>query len=138
MKVLAILSAFILIILPPFAFADGLVPCGDPGQSACQTCHFFTLVQNIFRWVFGLASTLVTIIIVLGGLRLVTSAGNAVAKSEARKIISAAIIGFILIGCSWFIIEFALKALAGYSDEGIWSSLQCVAQPNPPEATVAP
>lgn len=128
-----------VLTLPTFAAADGLVPCGDPGQPACQTCHIYALVENVFQWVFGLAAIVVTIIIIYGGMRLVTSVGNVVAKSEARKIISAAIVGFILIGCSWFIIEFTLNVLSGNSGAtGVWSSLQCVDQPSPTQVTAPP
>lgn len=135
MKLLYALLVFIM-VFPLTTLADGLVPCGDPGQPACQTCHIYALVENVFAWVFRLAGIVVTIIIVYGGMRLVTSVGNAVAKSEARKIISAAIVGFILIGCSWFIIKFTLNVLAGNDGAtGVWSSLECVAQSTPVNVT---
>lgn len=127
-----------LVAMPSVVFgADiptDLVPCGDmmdgEEQPACQTCHVYALIENVFQWIFGVATVVVSIIIVVGGMRMVTSAGNQQAKRDARKLIGSAVIGFILIGSAWMLIELLIATLAGAPDaESIWVSIECVAQP---------
>jgi hypothetical protein len=110
---------------------DELVPCGDPGQPTCQTCHLYQLVENVFAWVFGLATFVVIVLIIYGGFRLATSTGNQMAKRDARKIISSAIIGFVLVLSAWMLVELMITTLSGAEGSGsIWTSLQCVDQPD--------
>ena len=113
----------------------GLVPCGDSdtGESLCQTCDIYRLVENVFGWIFGLAAVVAAIIIVVGGMRMVTSAGNQMAKADARKWIGSAVVGFVLIMSAWILVELLIGVLYGSDEPGsIWEPLQCVAQPNDP------
>lgn len=112
---------------------DELVPCGDEGQQSCQACHLYQLVENIFAWVFGMLLVVGAIMIVIGGIRLVFSGGNQMAKRDARKMVKTAIISIILVGSAWTIIDITIATLSGQSDAGgIWTSLQCVNQPLQP------
>ena len=138
MKSIWFLSAFILLAAPSIVFgADiptDLVPCGDTldgvEQSDCQACHVYALVENVFQWIFGVATVIVSIIIVTGGVRMATSAGNQQAKRDARKLIGAAVVGFILIGSAWMLIDLLIATLAGVPEaDSILVSIECVAQP---------
>lgn len=126
----------VVIFLTPFVgfaaeSASGLVPCGNPGQASCQTCHLYQLVENVADWFFGVASMIATILIIYGGFRLSTSTGNVEAKKNSRKLVFTAIGGFILILSAWYLVTLLIAVLSGVSadDASIWSSLECVAQP---------
>ncbi len=139
MYLIWIVSSYFLLFLPKIVLAqdtqvsdiplipDELVPCGDSGQDACQTCHIYELVENVFQWIFGISFVIVAIIIVVGGIRLATSGGNSQAKSDARKLIGTSIVGFILIGSAWVLVELLIATLSGVPDaSGIFTSIQCV------------
>ena len=50
-------------------------------------------------------------ILIFGGFRYLTSAGNPLAMTDARKWIWDAILGLILLLCAWLIIGFINKEL---------------------------
>jgi hypothetical protein len=127
--------AVLLLGITPSVVSAGiptdLVPCGDTldgvEQPACQACHVYALAENVFTWIFGVASLIVTIIIVVGGLRLVTAAGNQQVKQSARRLITTAIVGFVLIGSAWVLVELLIATLMGVETDGtIFSSIECV------------
>lgn len=131
MKRLFPVLALVLIATPVLVLAD-VVPCGDPGQPKCQTCHVYQLVSNVVDWFFGIAATVAAILIAYGGLLIVISNGNASLQQRGRSFISAAIIGFIMILSAWFIIDFTIGVLTGTEDDAsIFEPLQCVEQPDP-------
>jgi len=123
-------GAMSLVALPQFVFAAGLVPCGGPNEPSCQFCHVAQLLSNINTWLVQILSILLPIILVVGGLILVTSVGNVQRKGLVRKIIANAIVGFIIVVAAWFIVDFVLKALVTTPQlSGPWNSIQCAVQP---------
>lgn len=131
-----LLGVVCLTLLPSLTLAaipTDLVPCGDANQQACQTCHVYALVENVFDWIFGVSAIIVTIIILVGGIRIVTAGGNQQTMRSARKFVGTAIVGFILIGSSWVLVDLLIATLSGEtSARGIFSSIQCVDQPLQP------
>jgi len=85
-------------------------------------------MNNIVSWLVVVLSVVFSIIIVVAGLRLVTSAGNATAKAEAKKMIMNAFIGFVIVLAAWLLIDFGMKALltTGAASIGPWNSIQCI------------
>lgn len=90
------------------------------------------MVEEIIQWLIGILSIVFAIIFVTAGYKMVTSAGNASAKEGAKKMISNAFIGFVIVLACWLLIDFMIKALVGGSDIGSygpWNSVECVDQP---------
>lgn len=133
MRFIYTVSVFLMTAVPSLvsaAIPTDLVPCGDSGEAACQTCHLYTLVENIFEWFFGIAALIVTIFIIVGGMRMVTSGGNQQAKKDARKMIGTAVVGFALVGSAWVLVDLLIATLAGApTGSGIFTSIACVVQP---------
>lgn len=111
--------------------AGELVPCGGPGQDPCEFCHTVLLVQNVADWLVNISGILVTIIVIVMGVRLASSGGNVDAKSQARRFIATAVIGYMILLSAWFVIDFGLRLFANAVLYDTWSSdiIECVPQP---------
>jgi len=119
-----VIFCLLSIIFVPFLVKaeDGIVPCGNPGGSACGISDFFTMLGNIYHFiVFDIATPLAVIALTVGGIMMMISAGSPDLMGKGKKILYAAIIGLALVWGSWLIIDFILKAI-GFT--GNWSSMQ--------------
>lgn len=126
----------ILITLPGLAWAAGFVPCGGPGEPVCQLCYWVDQINFIVKWLVGIFSVVFAIVLVISGFKLVTSAGNAGAKQQAKKTISNVFIGFVIVLGGWLLIDFAMKSLVDQNEysllhSGPWNSVSCADQPEP-------
>ncbi len=130
-KITPITLVVALFVVPYFAIASGLVPCGGPNETPCQFCHVITLIDNIVDWLVAVLSILVAIIFVVSGIQLATSAGDVSAKESAKKRIINATIGFVIVLTAWLLIDIGMKSLlkTGPNTLGPWNSIQCVVQP---------
>ncbi|OGZ62525.1 MAG: hypothetical protein A3C58_01915 [Candidatus Staskawiczbacteria bacterium RIFCSPHIGHO2_02_FULL_34_10] len=104
----------------------GLVPCGNAVNASsgpacrCELTHLFVLIVNVYNFIIlYIATPLAGLLIVIGGVLLLVSAGNPGLASMAKRIIWGAIIGVLLIFGAWLIINIVLQAI-GYA--GAWSS----------------
>jgi len=101
-----------IIFIPILANADGLVPCGNAGQTACTIKDFFTMAVNIYTFiVLQIASPLAIIAMIVGGIFMMVSAGNPGLMATGKKILYSAIIGLVLVFASWLIIDFILTTI---------------------------
>lgn len=62
---------------------------------------------NIFSWVVGVAAV---IMIIIGGLKYITSSGDSNNITSAKNTILYAIIGLIIVALAQFIVKFVLNA----------------------------
>ena len=107
-----------LFLAPILVNAQGLVPCNGPD---CTINSFFALLNNIFEFiVYFIATPLAILMIIIGGLMILISAGNPNLAGLGKKILWASIIGLALVFCSWLIINFILGAI-GYKNA--WNKL---------------
>lgn len=74
-----------------------------------------TTVINIIQWVLGLLGLVAVIMILLGGFRWMTAAGNEEKIESAKKLLTAAIIGLIIVLLAWAIVNFAIGTLENTS-----------------------
>lgn len=121
----------LLITTPLLVWANGLVPCGGPGEEACQFCHVATLMNTVIGWLVMILSIVMAIMIMVSGFKLVTSGGNPSEKQAAKSMITNAAIGFAILLSAWLLIDYGLKALlrTGPFAFGPWNTIQCVDQP---------
>lgn len=134
-----LIGTFVLAILviPTLGFAQspessGIVPCNGP---ECQACHFIQLGNNLLRWTIGIMASVIALVFVFGGLRMVMSAGDTHAVSEARGMMTNSIIGFVILLAAWLVIDTLLKVVVNDSDSavqqmigvGMWNKIECVA-----------
>jgi phosphotransferase system glucose/maltose/N-acetylglucosamine-specific IIC component len=69
------------------------------------------LAVNIARWILGIVGSLSLVMFIYGGFMFLISGGSSESVQKAKKIILAAVIGLIIVFCSWLIIRFVLKTL---------------------------
>lgn len=120
---------FVLVIFPNISQAAGLVPCGGSGEPACQFCHVAELISTVAGWLAAVLGTLAAIMIIIMGLRLVASGGDAAAKTQARRVISNVIIGYIILLSGWLLVNQVLRIIANDSVNATWNTVQCSVQP---------
>lgn len=69
-------------------------------------------VLNIIRLVLGLMTLIAVVLVIYGGFVWLTAAGNEENVEKAKKIISAAVIGLIVILLAWAIVIFVARTTA--------------------------
>ena len=69
-------------------------------------------VLNIIRLVLGLMTLVAVVLIIYGGFVWLTAAGNEENVEKAKRIISAAVIGLIVILLAWAIVIFVANTTA--------------------------
>ena len=107
------ISAIVLtgvLALAPFAFAQFQTPSGAASNLPNDTSvsGFVIKIINIALAVAGLIAVL---FLIIGGFRYITSAGNEETAEQAKKIITNAIIGIVVIILSFVIVRVISNAL---------------------------
>lgn len=135
------------LVLPFFALSGDLkgpiVPCGiksDPSRSKdCTLCDIFVMIQNIIDFILIAIFIISPILIVAGGIIILTSAGIPERTGLGKKIITNTVIGIIIALVSWTIINVVFNTLVGENPKGVpwpWYKIECVGgettPPTPP------
>ena len=82
----------------------------DNGQTAEESVNaIITTVINIFSLVVGVIAV---IMIIIGGIKYITSGGDAGGVSSAKQTILGAIIGLVIVALSQVIVRFVLQKVA--------------------------
>ncbi len=121
MKGAVISTMMMLIMLPAFALAlpakaDTLDPWGGK-ESDIQTQTGLgqrdprDIAASIINVLLGFLGIVAVIIILLGGFKWMTAAGNEDKVGEAKKLITAGIIGLVIILAAFAIAKFVLDQL---------------------------
>ena len=81
----------------------------DPSNTlGLNTSDLKAAVIRIINWVLGLLGIIAVIMILIGGFQWMTAGGNEEKVEKAKKIISAAIVGLIIILLAWAIVNFVI------------------------------
>lgn len=105
----------------PQFIPGGLVPCGrnfdDPGTEPwencpCRLCHFLVLGKNIIDFSLkNLVIPLAVLLIVIGGVVLLTSSGSPEKMGRGLAILKTTVIAVVIIFGSWIIVNSVLTFL---------------------------
>ncbi|SRR6266404_4434610 len=82
--------------------------CKDRNTTTNPVNHTIKVAADIVAIATGLAAV---IFIILGGLTMITSAGNTEAVASARKRITYAAIGLVVVALAWVMISFVTDRL---------------------------
>lgn len=72
-------------------------------------------VIKIVQWILGLLGLIAVIMILIGGFKWMTAGGNEEKIESAKKLLTAAIIGLIIVLLAWAIVIFAVNVLTNTS-----------------------
>ena len=73
------------------------------------TADLESTVVNVVQWVLGFLGLVAVIMILIGGFQWMTAGGNEEKVASAKKIISAAVIGLIVVLLAWAIVIFVVS-----------------------------
>ena len=135
MKNQKLLILSLLVLLIPFSvFAappgcnTSLVPCGRTGQPACQFCDIFVLIDNVISFILTCLAPIVAILVlVIGGLYLLTAGSSPERVSKAKSIITSVVIGLVIIFVAWVFLNTFLDAIGVAEWTGLktWWEIKC-------------
>lgn len=110
-------AIFLMLIMPVFSFAQGLVACDGSVQNPCGFDQLMNLINKVISFIFlDLAIPIAAIMFFYAGFLLIT-AGGAEAKTKAKHIFTNAVIGLVIAAGAYLIIRTLLSVL-GY--DGAW------------------
>jgi hypothetical protein len=123
--------------LSALAICEGpIVPCGrdlnnngriDAGEQ-CQFCHIFTLINNILGFILTCLTPIIAgLMLVLGGIYMLTAGPSPERMSQAKSIITAVVIGLVIIFLAWVFLNTFLDAIgvAEWTGLGTWWKIKC-------------
>ncbi len=70
------------------------------------------IINSMINWLLGISTGLAVLFLVYGGVQYVTAAGDDSQTGDAKKIITYAILGLIVIGMSFVIVK-AVSSVIG-------------------------
>jgi hypothetical protein len=126
-----ILAVLILgiILLPIFVSAqEPFIPCGNPGQPACEFCHLFVMFSKIVNFILNvIVPPIAILMLIIGGLLFYFSAGDPTKAKQATGILKATIVGMLIVYFSWSIVV-AIFDIIGVINRDSWlwwSNVSC-------------
>jgi len=99
--------------------ASGKSSCTEMFGKSASECGDYTVNDfvkvglNIANWIFGIVGSLTLLMFVYGGFMFLISAGSSDKVSQAKKIITAAIVGLVIVFASYVIVKFVLGDVLG-------------------------
>jgi hypothetical protein len=110
-QLVLIISVIVVLTLPFFANAAGLVPCGGTGENPCTVRDAFYLIARVTNWLISLAGLYAVFQIVSAGFWMVTTMGNEESITKWRKGLSNAVIGFVLVMMAYVFVNTAVNLI---------------------------
>src|SRR3989344_4059041 len=102
-----------LAIITFVSTAIGVAPPETQEGTGLFTGTLSDALTNMISTALTLAGVIALAMIIYGGFRWMTAAGNEDAVSDAKRILTASIIGLIVIIISWAVVNFVIAAVAG-------------------------
>ncbi len=104
---------------------EGLVPCG-PGTSktVCQWTDLYVLFKKIIDFaIYNLVFPISAVMIVVGGIFIMTAGDSSSRVTTGKEIITAAVVGLLIALLSWLIIDTIMKMITCKNFQDIWTNL---------------
>jgi len=125
-KILFIVFVFLFLVMGQVQ-ADGLVPCGGPGD-ACEFCDFFVMINNIVRFVFiNLIPPIAILMLVIGGIMFFFGGAKPDMLIQAKGVITSVVIGLVIIFCAWVIVNTIISQIGIVNAPSVlqWYDIKC-------------
>ncbi len=124
---IAVIAVLVLFsFIPGTANAQGLVPCGGPGQPPCEICHVFQLFGNIVNTiVWRLVPAIATIMIIVTGIRFFTAMGKPSELEKIKAMFRGIAFGFLIVVLAWSITVALYSVMGAGTPVGWWNIPGC-------------
>jgi hypothetical protein len=126
-------APLLLFLLPAGASAQANIPLFDPNWSlvpkACQACPcgmggVLQFIQNGMNATISFGILICVLVIVFAGILWILTPTNPENHSQAKKVLTNAVIGFLIILSAWLIVDFVMKLLYdGDTTFGPWNEI---------------
>ncbi len=116
-------SSAVSVLSPNFHIIPDACNCASPASAPGWGCILAT-IQNLIDFLVGFTTVIITVFIALAGFTYMTSGGSAEKRSLANKRILNAVIGLLIVLCSWLIVDSIMKVI--YNPDsffGPWNSI---------------
>lgn len=102
-------------------FKGGLTPPTEEGYDATltQETNLRDFIINVVNFVLGFLGLAAVIVVIYGGVRYVTAAGQEEAATKGKKSIQYAIIGIIIVLISFALVNTVIRGIGQGTDRGI-------------------
>ena len=71
------------------------------------------VIKTFINWVLGLLSLIALVMLLFGGFKMVTAAGDETKYKGGFKILQQAAVGLAIIGLSWIIVSAIFRVIGG-------------------------
>ena len=114
----------------------GLIPCGrlfdNPDttwseQEDCKICHTILFMNNVIDYLIEIVALIAILVIVIGGMFYISSAGDASKTAIAKTTITKVLYGFVIVFIAWVAVNTSM-VLFGFDDplgDGSWHKFDC-------------
>lgn len=98
--------------------SGGLVPCGNPGQSACDFNFLISLIENVISFLLVLAAIVAAILFAYAGFQYIFAAGDPSKIKKAHQMFWTVGIGLVFMGAAWLIVAVIVNVLGAEGTAG--------------------
>lgn len=123
---------------PPSKITGGLVPCGrncdDTStlireDAPCTLCATFVLSKRVIDFTFAyIVIPLAVLMLVIGGVLFLFAAEDTQRINQARALLTAAVIGLVVVFATWLVVNLAIFFLTGEMGKVFgkrWNEISC-------------
>ncbi|MFZ6036588.1 MAG: pilin [Patescibacteria group bacterium] len=108
-KLISLVALVAVLALPAVASAQVNINDNLGSTFGLGTADLENTVINVVQWVLGFLGLIAVIMILIGGFQWITAGGNEEKVASAKKVISAAVIGLIIVLLAWAIVIFVVS-----------------------------
>ncbi|HCX45063.1 TPA: hypothetical protein DGT35_00450 [Patescibacteria group bacterium] len=98
-------------------------------ERLCTFCDLIRLLDNIVKFMAGLAPFLATLLIIWGAFLIITAGGSPDRLSTGKKVIQAAVTGLAIVLGAWIIVSTVFLVITGsnkfYGSPMPWNAIRC-------------
>lgn len=129
MKKVILFSTFYFLASTLVVQSAGLVPCGGlNNEKPCTYCDLLQLFKGVIDFLMYVIFPIATIMIIWGGIVIMTARESPEQVKRGRAIITAAVTGILIALLSWLILDTIFKVIAPNFEAaslGPWQQLKC-------------
>ncbi len=109
-----LIAALVVVSVIPYSNALALPACGDSNTQICtaNTNLLGGILKNVINVMLYLAGAIAVIMVVVGGIRYITSDGDPGAASKAKNTIIYALVGIVVASMSYAIVNFVIDRIS--------------------------